>query len=174
MCVTWHRRHVFRWLIRKRAAWVTPCKSLTLWPLIKLAGLEPDLIKCIHPVLGGSNYLHMLYDVIPSAFSKHFSFSSSSSRGWKLARRERSTQDECFGLETSASFSSAIESHRSCITSMLLALPGGNSHLFGGKLHRAFRWAGKSFTRSFYSSSPIPLFTSPDGLTVLLVVQISK
>lgn len=137
-----HKAH-FHLLIRKCTAWVTPrsrVNGLILRPLIKLARLGSDK-KCIHPVLG-SNYLPVLYDVISSAFQNtpcvFFSYPC------ELARHESSTRDECLGFKTSASFSSATESHRSRVASMLLAPPEGNSATFQGKLHSAFRWMRKS------------------------------
>lgn len=132
-CVTFSC--IYYLLITKCAAWVIPriqVNSLILWPLIKLARLGSDLMKCVHPDLG-SNYLPMLYGLIPSAFQNTsciFLFLSKSA-ACELAHHESSTQDECLGFKTSAPFSSAIESQRSCITSMLLAPPGGNSHLSG-------------------------------------------
>ena len=100
-----------------------------------------------------------LNDVIFISLSKHhFFFFCFFLSCWHVGTKS-STQDECFGLETSASFSSAVESHRSCITSMLLAHPEGNSHLSegGNCIALSFRWMGKSFTwiPSFHQPSPL-------------------
>lgn len=106
----------------------------------------------------------MLYDVISSALQNTpCTFPPfSKSAACKLARHESSTQDECLAFKTSASFSSAIESHRSCITSVLLAPPEGNSHL-SGEIAKCLQVNGE--ITDVYTFIP-PASTSPDGFTV--------
>lgn len=122
-------RIYFHKLIRKWIAWTAPCRPVKTLSVtinqISRAGVWFD--KVCSPFSGEQLPSHVTWCNFIS-LSKQFSlFGLSKWTGWKLACRKGLTQDECFSFKTSASFSSAVESHPSRITSMLLAHPKGNS-----------------------------------------------
>lgn len=155
----------FQHLIRKRTAWVTSCRhvnSLKLWPLIKLAGLRVWFDKMCSSYSRSQLPSHVTWRNSIS-LSKHFfflsflfffNFPSELHERWHVVKARHKMNVSVF--ETSASFSSAVESHRSCITSMLLAHPEGNSHL-SGEIAQRFQVNGEIIHVYLFIPLPLPL-----------------
>lgn len=146
----------FHQLIRKYTAWVTPCRhvnSLTLWPLIKLAGLESDLLKMYSSYSGERLPSHVMWCNFIS-LSKHFFFPPNKlDESWHVvkARHKMNVSVSKHLLHFHQLLNHIDHASQACYWLILREIP-----TFQGKLHSAFRWTGEIIHVYLFIPTPPP------------------